>query len=164
MPVKILGVRLKDVLSAYSNLDIRNTLGHLDFNPGNIIASRDHCVLLDWAEACVGPPFLTFQYLLERIRRFQPSHQSWQARLLSNYSEKWRLTVGPRDMAEALAAAPLLAVFAYAAAAEARLGPDRLNDPEIGRHFRSLARRMKVEADRWSARESRSLYALSEVF
>jgi hypothetical protein len=153
--IAALGIRLKDVLSAYSNLDILNTLGHLDFNPGNIIASGDHCVLLDWAEACVGPPFLTFQYLVERLRRLQPAHEAWEARLLSEYSEKWQSFVGPREMAEALAAAPLLAVFTYAAAAGTWRDADRLEDPDIARHFRSLARRMKVEADRWSARGSR---------
>jgi hypothetical protein len=153
--IATLGMRLKDVLSAYSDLDILNTLGHLDFNPGNIIASGDYCVLLDWAEACVGPPFLTFQYLLERLRRLQPAHESWQTRLLSEYSAKWQAFMEPQEMAATLAAAPLLAVFTYATAAQTWRNADLLKDPDIAGHFRSLARRMNLEADRWSARESR---------
>jgi hypothetical protein len=152
-----LGMRLKDVLSAYSDLDILNTLGHLDFNPGNIIASDDHCVLLDWAEACVGPPFLTFQYLLERLRRLQPAHESWETRLLSEYSAKWQSFIEPQEVAATLAAAPLLAAFTYAAAAETWRNTELLKDPDIARQFRSLARRINLEADRWSAREPRSV-------
>jgi hypothetical protein len=155
--IAALGMRLKDVLTAYSGLDILNTLGHLDFNQGNIIASGDYCVLLDWAEACVGPPFLTFQYLLERLRRLQPARQSWETRLLSEYSAKWQALMEPQEVAATLAAAPLLAVFTYAAAAPTWRNTDLLKDPDIARHFRSLARRIKLEADRWSARESRSV-------
>ena len=150
-----LGMRLKDVLSTYSDLDILNTLGHLDFNPGNIIVSGDYCVLLDWAEAYAGPPFLTFQYLLERLRWLRPAHESWETRLLSEYSAKWQAFMEPQEAT--LAAAPLLAVFTYAAAAQTWRNADLLKDPDIARHFRSLARRMNLEAGRWSARESKSV-------
>jgi hypothetical protein len=147
----VLGSQLKDALSAYSNLDIRNTLGHLDLNPGNIIASRDHCTLLDWAEASVGPPFLTLQFLLERLRRLRPADESWERRLLSEYSAHWRSLVGPGEITEALAVAPLLAVYTYAAAADTWREAHRMDDPDIARHFRSLTRRIKREADLWSA-------------
>ena len=55
-----LGTQIKETLSELAELDIPDTLGHLDFNPGNILCSADQCVFLDWAEAYVGPPFLTF--------------------------------------------------------------------------------------------------------
>jgi len=157
----VLGTQLKDVLSAYSNLDIRNTLGHLDFNPGNIIASQGHCVFLDWAEACVGPPFLTVQFLIERLRRLRRADESWELRLLSAYSENWRSLVGNREITEALAVAPLLAAFTYTASAGTWRDASRLNDPDIARHFRSLTRRIKHEADRWS--DSAPLYPQPEA-
>ena len=64
----VLRTQLQDVLSEAANSEIPNAICHLDFNPGNIVENHDHCVFLDWAEACAGHPFLTFQYLLERLR------------------------------------------------------------------------------------------------
>ena len=65
----LLGERLQTALEALDALGIPETLGHLDLNPGNIVASPDRCVFLDWAEAYLGNPFFTFQYLLEHLRR-----------------------------------------------------------------------------------------------
>ena len=59
--------QVKDALTAWAQSNIPDTLGHLDLNPGNILISPDQCVFLDWAEAYVGPPFLTFQYLIEHL-------------------------------------------------------------------------------------------------
>jgi len=61
-----LRTQLQDILSE-TNSQIPNAIGHLDFNFGNIVASDDRCVFLDWAEACAGHPFLTFQYLLQHL-------------------------------------------------------------------------------------------------
>jgi len=147
-----LGTHVKGALSVSSNLGMVNTLGHLDFNPGNIIVSRDRCVLLDWAEACVGPPFLTFQFLLERLRQLHPLEKSWADRLLSEYSDRWRSFLKPREITEANAAAPLLAAFTYAAASGVWRDSNRLRDPNVAAYFRSLARRIQWEANRWSSR------------
>jgi hypothetical protein len=149
-----LSTQVKGALSVSSSLDLVNTLGHLDFNPGNVIVSRDRCVLLDWAEACVGPPFLTFHFLLERLRRLHPLEKSWADRLLSEYSDPWRSFLKPREIREANAVAPLLAAFTYAAASSVWRDGNRLRDPNVAAYFRSLARRIQREANRWSSRAS----------
>src|SRR5262249_3333405 len=58
--LQALGVTIKDACRRLDELGFPDTLGHLDFNPGNILLSPTRCVFLDWAEAYVGPPFLTF--------------------------------------------------------------------------------------------------------
>ncbi len=64
-----LSERVQDALTVLEETGIPTTLGHLDINPGNIVCSPTGCVFLDWAEAFVGHPFLTFEYLLEHFRR-----------------------------------------------------------------------------------------------
>jgi hypothetical protein len=140
---------LFDAISSTDGLEVPATLGHLDFNPGNIIAGPDRILFLDWAAACVGSPFLTFEYLLERLRRLRPEDPWLRTEAFSVYVEKWRPLIGNDGLAAALAATPLLAVFAYAAASGAWRNPVRLRDPVTSGHLRSLTRRMKREAERW---------------
>jgi hypothetical protein len=61
--------RVCNALTRMHQLGIPETLGHLDPNPGNVIVSSGSCVFLDWAEAYVGNPFFTFQYLLEHAAK-----------------------------------------------------------------------------------------------
>jgi len=129
--------------------EIPNVLGHLDMNPGNVLVSEVRCIFLDWAEGCVGHPFLTFQYLLENWRRFHGTDVNAENALLSAYTEPWRSLVSPQNIARDLQAAPLLAVFAYAVA-----NPDWeiLAHPESFARLRSLTRRMRREVEAFSKR------------
>jgi hypothetical protein len=157
-----LRTQLQDILSEAADSEIPNSIGHLDFNPGNIMANRDRCVFLDWAEACAGHPFLTFRYLLEHLRRVRQQDNSWEPLIMSTYSHNWRSVVSPNEISKELNVSPLLAVFAYAACTDAWRDPARRDRPETGRHFRSLTRRMKRELDLLVAHEtSRSLPCLS---
>ena len=67
--LRCLSARVQDALAVLEDTGIPTTLGHMDINPGNIVCSPTGCVFLDWAEAFVGHPFLTFEYLLEHFRR-----------------------------------------------------------------------------------------------
>ncbi|MGB9309399.1 MAG: phosphotransferase, partial [Candidatus Acidiferrales bacterium] len=65
----LLSERLKEACALLHELHLPDTLGHVDFNPGNIVVSPTTCCFLDWAEGCVSHPFLTFEYLREHLRR-----------------------------------------------------------------------------------------------
>jgi len=52
-----LGERLQEAISVLQDFGFPETLGHIDFNPGNILITPARCVFLDWAEACVTHPF-----------------------------------------------------------------------------------------------------------
>src|SRR5260370_10328251 len=58
-----LGFSLKKVCYHMQSLGIQDSLGHCDLNPGNIIVGEHRSVFIDLAEAYVGPPFPTFEYL-----------------------------------------------------------------------------------------------------
>jgi hypothetical protein len=144
--LSLLKLRIEDSLTLLEDLEIPNTLGHLDLNPWNVIVSANGSVFLDWAEAYVGPPFFSFEYLLQHFRRDMGANTAIESTLISAYIQPWRQLL-PDDVAsEALALAPLGAVFAYAAGSDGWKDEERLRDPKTAGYFRSLARRMHWEA------------------
>jgi hypothetical protein len=148
--LRLLGEQIQEALSLWGGSGVPDTLGHLDLNPENIIVCKGRCVFLDWAEAYVGHPFLSFQYLLEHFRRMSGSEVTADARLTSAYSGAWQSLTSPEDIIDALSSAPMLAVFAYAVASDTWSDPARL-DPTSAGYLRSLTRRMNREAKRATA-------------
>lgn len=143
-----LGRQTKEALSELAALNITDTLGHLDFNPGNILCSADQCIFLDWAEAYVGPPFLTLQYLREHLVRLRQEDISLGIEVVKAYETKWRRILSPETVSAAIDLAPALAVFAYAVGSAAWRDPTRLREPKTAALLRSLTRRMHVELQR----------------
>src|SRR5262249_7373519 len=144
--LQALGVTIKDACRRLDELGFPDTLGHLDFNPGNILLSPTRCVFLDWAEAYVGPPFLTFEYFLEHFRRLYPGAISQDSQLTSSYIDCWCSIVGTKELGEATILAPLIAVFAYAVASGAWKDEAKLQHANVAGQLRSLTRRMHREA------------------
>jgi hypothetical protein len=153
LELRELATQLLEAISAFEQFQVPNTLGHLDFNPGNILLSRDECVFLDWAEACVGSPFFTFQYLVEHWRRTYGADPGPERSLVAAYSKPWSRPLNSEQIRAALRLTPLLALFAYAAGSSG-CRDRRTITPEAARHLRSLARRLKREADFLTAKES----------
>jgi len=144
--IHALAAQLKEVCVHLEDLGFPDTLGHLDFNPGNIIAGSDRCVFLDWAEAYVGHPFLTFEYLRQHLSRAHPSDGAWRSRMTCRYLEPWSSLVAVDKLAQALEITPLVAVFAYAASSGAWRDSQRLKNPQMAGYLRALTRRMQREA------------------
>lgn len=144
--LRCLSTRVLDALAVLEETGIPTTLGHLDMNPGNIICSPTGCVFLDWAEAFVGHPFLTFEYLREHFRRAFGQDHSREPQLLARYSCPWRAFASQNDICRALEVAPLVAVFAYATGNDQWKDPQELQEPRARDYLRSLTRRMEREA------------------
>lgn len=153
----LLEERLQDALSLLGELGIPNTLGHLDLNPGNLIVSESRCLFLDWAEAYVGHPFFTFQYLLEHLRRMGGADSLSEEGVIAAYLAPWDGVASRNNVAEAMVLAPLLAGFAYAVGNDAWTRPERLSDPKTAGYLRSLVRHMNREANALSERRSSCL-------
>jgi hypothetical protein len=139
----------RDITSALEELErdgVPNALGHLDLNRHNLFVSGRNCIFIDWAEAYVGPPFVSFEYLLESYRLSHPGDLSGEGSLIINYTKHWAPYASDQQIAASLLLAPLLAVFTYAAGGFAwrNLGDIELRTAGF---LRSLARRMKREAD-----------------
>jgi hypothetical protein len=149
---------LRSAVDAMEAVGSPETLGHLDLNPGNIIVSQNRCAFLDWAEAYVGNPLFSLEYLLEHARRTLGAESAVRARLTAAYCAQWNGVVTAAVMAEALAFAPLLAAFAYAAGNDVRKKTERLEEPATAGYLRSLTRRMHREANAFADRRSLCLH------
>jgi hypothetical protein len=129
-----------------------HTLGHLDFNPGNIFVNGDQCVFLDWAEGSVGNPLLTLEYLVEHMCRSGLTESGSPERLISRYLRPWACFYSPQELRQARKLSPLVAVFAYATANDSWRSPNAFNNSPKAGYFRALTRRMYREATRTGPR------------
>jgi hypothetical protein len=145
--VSDLGKTLKNALRCLESLGIPDTLGHSDFNPGNILVGSERCVFIDWAEGHVSHPFLTFEYLISHIRKDYPALVQFEDPIRSSYAQRWQSVYLAELVSEAFLFSPLVAVFAYAVAGNSWREPERLKIPHVPGYLRSLTRRMKQEAD-----------------
>jgi hypothetical protein len=137
-----LGEGLKEACALLQSFSLPDTLGHIDFNPGNILVSSDHCVFLDWAEGCVTNPLITFEYLLRHLERSGVAEPAANARLSAAYLRPWVAFISIGDLRRALAAVPPVAVFVHAIAGDTWRTLDPVSNPALAGYFRSLARRM----------------------
>ena len=156
--LRTLAAQIRDALSAWAELGIPESLGHLDFNPGNILCSHEACIFIDWAEAYIGPPFMTFEYLCEHLHRM--GHARPAAYLRRHYITRWESLLSPAQIEHAQMLTPLLSVFAYAAATEDWHDPALLSRSGRAPYFRSLTRRMGREAEllrAWSTSMARPI-------
>jgi hypothetical protein len=142
-----LGVTLRNALCCLESLGIPNTLGHSDFNPGNILVGAQRCVFIDWAEAHVSHPFLTCEYLIAYLRKDYPALAGWEGTIRSSYARRWHAISSPDHVSEALRFSPLVAAFAYAVGGNVWRDAERMKIPQVPAYLRSLTRRMKREAD-----------------
>jgi hypothetical protein len=142
-----LGEHIQRALLLFKALEMPETLGNLDLNPGNAILSADRCVFLDWADACVSHPFFTFEYLREHFRRTFCTESRQEAELTRAYIKPWQPLLSSGDVAKAVEVAPLLAVFSFAAGSSSWGANQRTKTPKEEAYLRSLVRRMKHEAD-----------------
>jgi len=145
--LQALGHRLKRALSMLAATGIPDVLNHLDINPTNIIVSDGYCTFLDWAEAAIGHPFLTLEYLLEHFKRLCPESSARQTDISSSFAETWEQHVSRLALSRSLSLAPLAAVFACAVSDGCWRDSARLANPQTAAYFRSLTRRMRREAD-----------------
>jgi hypothetical protein len=143
---------LQSALDASEATGIPEALGHLDLNPGNIIVSENRCAFLDWAEAYVGNPLFSLEYLLQHARRAFGENSDVRTKMIEAYCAPWHRVVLPAAIADALIFAPLLAVFAHAVGNAAWKQPEKLQDPATAGYLRSLARRMDREAKELAGR------------
>lgn len=143
--------QIEDALCALMARSLPNTLGHVDANPGNIMISGQQAVFLDWAEACVGHPFFTFHFLQEYLRRHTHDNDA-QRNFVDSYLRPWEFRFARTELEEILKPASLCAVLAFAVSNDLWRSHD--TEQSTDAYFRSLARRMKREADLLETRES----------
>jgi hypothetical protein len=155
--LRFLGDSLRAAFCELEQHRIPSTLGHLDFNPGNILASPMRCCFLDWAEGCVTHPFLTFEYLREHARRTFAHDPTGTQKIVRAYIRPWQSFFPPETITNAMVLTPLVAVFVFAVSGKKWCSPDTFQNPKLAGYFRSLTRRAYREATQITARSDQCL-------
>jgi len=133
---------LRDACSAIRNLHIPDTLIHNDINSGNILVDGPSCVFIDWCEAFVGNPFLTFQHLCAQIACKSAEQGCWLPRMRTIYREAWLDYLSETQIDQALAITPIVAIASYLYGRGQFLRSTERSEPQFQKHSRSLARHL----------------------
>jgi hypothetical protein len=134
-----LGHILRDAFYQMEALHVPPTLLHNDLNAGNVLCDGRRCVFIDWSEAAVGHPFLSF----ERLRRLSGDAG---IPLRKIYRRSWLNMLSEQSIDDAFAFIPLLAIFACLYGRGDWLNDERPRSPHFEPHARSLARHLDREA------------------
>jgi hypothetical protein len=137
--------KVRELLIQEKHSGIPDALGHLDLNAGNAVVSSERCTFLDWAEAYVGPPLLTLEYLLQSFRRAFGRNSPEEISMVEAYLTTWECSVSHHRVRDAWAFTPALAVFAYAQRCLIAAEPHGLGIPRFTDYLRAILRRLKRE-------------------
>jgi len=137
---------LRHCVAAVSTSGIPDALGHLDLNSGNAVVAKDHCAYLDWAEASVGFPFLTLEYLLQSFRRTFGGVSLQERDLVETYLSAWEDLAPRHAVQDAWTCTPALAVFAYFLRCIDRCDGEILGVPGRAEYLSFLLLKLKREA------------------
>ena len=138
-----LGVALQDVMATLGELALPETVGHMDLNPQNIVCSDGECAFLDWAEAFIGCPLFSLEYLLQQFRRAFPSQPAMEMKFREAYLAPWRASISPENLTLVVSLSPLAALFAYATTLWRYLETEESPNSLQWEYFLRLVRKMR---------------------
>jgi len=143
-------LRVREALEQIDSAGIPDALNHFDLNPANAIVRSGECRFLDWAEAAVGNPFFSFEYLRQHFLRMFSAEPEAVMQFRESYLKVWRRLLSRPVVDLAIELMPLVAPFAFAATTLPWSSSRRNANPESSGFLRSLARRMQREAEQLS--------------
>jgi hypothetical protein len=136
-----LGALLEKACSLMVSMGIPDTLAHNDMNLRNILFDGGRSVFIDWSEALVSHPFLTFHHLWVQAVEADPS-QSWASRIKAIYKAHWMRILSEPQIDRALALCPPIAIASFLCGRDLSfISPQRRVD-RAQSYARSLARHM----------------------
>lgn len=137
-----IGIILENSYGMMEALGIPDAIVHNDLNSGNILIRDQKCRFIDWAEACAGNPFVTFQRLLLLLPRCGLDTEDNLARLKATYKRSWSDVLPSWKMDKAFS---LMSLLSIASCLYGRGGwfrsPERY-EPARESYARGLARHM----------------------
>jgi hypothetical protein len=147
----------EDVCSSMEDLGLPDTVLHGDMNLGNILVASERCVFIDWCEAYVGNPLVTFEHLLLLNQIEDPSLKaSCDQCLRETYRTAMSKICDSSAIDAGFACMPLIAAASTIFGRGDWLRTPGRSDPRQQAYVRGIARHM----DR-AAREPVLLRALS---
>jgi hypothetical protein len=137
--VRLTSEHVIDACRRAALLPFAETIANADFSPHNVVIQRGQPVFIDWAEAVIGFPFITCEYMRNRMVVETPSRASWREPIGRAYRAVWMERFSERDVNEAAAIVPLVAAISSAVFVRQN---QPLADGGHDRYLRSLARFM----------------------
>jgi hypothetical protein len=139
--------QVTEALHKLDRFKIPDALNNLDLNPCNVVISTCRCTFLDWAEAAVGNPLFSFEYLRQQFLQIFPGRIEAEAEFYNSYQSRWKPVLADQFAKDVFALVPLTAVFAFAVSTLRWDDPSLCQHPELAAFLRSLVRRMQRESD-----------------
>jgi len=139
--------RVVEALFEMGTVDVPDSLNHLDLNPGNVFVDSCKSTFLDWAEATVGNPFFSSEYLRQHFLKAVCTEQEKEQSFLQSYVKRWSPILSGKAIETTLRVLPLTAIYAFAASALPWQDPNLYCRHDIAAYFRSLVRRMFRESE-----------------
>jgi Phosphotransferase enzyme family len=144
--LRTLKAQCQDLCHRVEDVDIPYTITHGDFSPHNVLVSNGWPVFIDWAEAYVSFPFISWEYFWNRMIKDHPEHADWHERMHRNYAYRvWAPFLTKSRVDEGLRLSPAMAVLVLALYG--------IDDPKQRRNLRadkgkrSLVRRLHRELE-----------------
>jgi hypothetical protein len=142
--LRSLKVHCQDLCRRIEDVDIPYTITHGDFSPHNVLVSNGWPILIDWAEAYVGFPFISWEYFWNRMIKDHPEHAAWHERMHRNYAYRvWAPMLGQSRVDAALRLSPAMAVLNLALYGID--SPEQRQNRRADKSKRSLVRRLHRE-------------------
>jgi hypothetical protein len=137
----------RDLCYQVEDTDIPYSIAHGDFSPHNVIVKNGWPVLIDWAEAYVTFPFISWEYFWNRTIKDHPNHAEWRERMHRNYAYRsWTSLLGRSRVDAGLRLSPAMAVLVHAL--QGSTDPARgAASPLLDKVNRSLLRRLQRELE-----------------
>jgi Phosphotransferase enzyme family len=142
-----LKTKCQDLCRRVEDVDIPYTIAHGDFSPHNVIVTNDGWpVLIDWAEAYVSFPFISWEYFWNRMVKDHPAQAEWHERMHRNYAYRvWAQQLTQRRVDEGLRLSPSMAVLILALYGID--DPEQRQNRRADKVKRSLVRRLHRELE-----------------
>jgi hypothetical protein len=135
-----------EALLQMQKAEVPDGLNHLDLNPGNVFVDSGKSTFLDWAEATVGNPFFSWEYLRQHFLKAVCARQEKEQSFMQSYVKRWSSILPGNSIETILRVVPLTAIYAFAASALPWQDPNLYRRHDIAAYFRSLVRRMFYES------------------
>jgi hypothetical protein len=133
----------EDVCSYMEESGLPDTVLHGDMNLGNILVADERCVFIDWCEAYVGNPLVTFEHLLLLNQIEDPSLKaSCNQSLRETYRTAMSKICDSRAINAGFACMPLIAAASAIYGRGDWLRTPLRNDPRRQTYVRGIARHM----------------------
>jgi Ser/Thr protein kinase RdoA (MazF antagonist) len=145
--IRLVQRRVAEALLQMGAAEVPDCLNHLDLNPGNVFVDSRKSTFLDWAEATVGNPFFSCEYLRQHFVKTFHAGQETANHFARSYAKRWSSILPGKAIETMPRVVPLTAIYAFAASALPWHDPSLSRRHEVAAYLRSLARRMYRESE-----------------